>query len=69
MRQKIKDMDNPCVVCQKKEEVNSGMCKDCLKDAISYSRDGLNRKESKGFNPPFNASLDTLNGTRNKISE
>jgi len=30
-------LDAPCVVCGKKEEVDSGMCDDCLKDAIEHS--------------------------------
>ena len=30
------DMDAPCIVCCKKEEVDSGMCEDCIKDAINH---------------------------------
>jgi len=29
-------LDAPCVVCQQKEEVDSGMCEDCRDEAINY---------------------------------
>ena len=29
------DLESPCVVCQKYEEVESGMCAGCLHDAIT----------------------------------
>ncbi len=30
-------MDNPCLVCQKKEAVDSGMCEDCYDKACDYA--------------------------------
>ena len=42
-------LDAPCVVCQKKEEVDSGMCEDCLKEAINHLK--LNSENSIPPNP------------------
>lgn len=54
-QRKLNLLDAPCVVCQKKEEVDSGMCEDCLKDAIK------NLKE-KNISSPKAKAMGIRNG-------
>ena len=36
----IKELDAPCIVCQEAEEIDSGMCEDCLGEATEFIERG-----------------------------
>lgn len=39
-------LESPCVVCEKAEEVDSGMCENCRKEAIEWANDINGQQET-----------------------
>lgn len=49
IEERIKELnlDAPCVVCGKAEEVDSGMCEDCFQEAQGWANEELKYQNSK----------------------
>ena len=48
-----RELDAPCVVCQKKEEVDSGMCEDCYKEGLEHLDKRLNQDPKSEQDVPY----------------